>query len=50
MIESDIVYEAAVVDRILDSDEECLTFVSRPKPWMDGSIGHLMGTAISMIL
>ena len=38
IIESDILYEKAVVDRILESDEECLTFVSRPKPWMDGSI------------
>ena len=38
IIESDILYESAVVDRILESDEECLTFVSRPKPWMDGSI------------
>ena len=38
IIESDILYESAVVDRILQSDEECLTFVSRPKPWMDGSI------------
>ena len=37
-IESDIVYERAVVERMLDSDEECLTFVSKPKPWMDGSI------------
>lgn len=43
MIESDIVYEAAVIDRILESDEECLTFVSRPKPWMDGSIVTLDG-------
>ncbi len=38
VIESDIVYERAVVERMLDSDEECLTFVSKPKPWMDGSI------------
>ena len=43
VIESDIVYEAAVIDRILESDEECLTFVSRPKPWMDGSIVTLDG-------
>ena len=43
VIESDIVYETAVIDRILESDEECLTFVSRPKPWMDGSIVTLDG-------
>ena len=38
VIESDIIYEKAVVDRMLESDEDCLTFVSKPKPWMDGSI------------
>lgn len=38
VIESDIIYEKAVVDKILSSAEECLTFVSRPKPWMDGDI------------
>lgn len=38
VIESDIIYEKAVVDRILSAEDECLTFVSKPKPWMDGSI------------
>ncbi|MGN1187579.1 MAG: NTP transferase domain-containing protein, partial [Lachnospiraceae bacterium] len=38
VIESDIIYEKAVVDRILGAGDECLTFVSKPKPWMDGSI------------
>ena len=38
VIESDIIYEKAVVDRILGAEDECLTFVSKPKPWMDGSI------------
>lgn len=38
IIESDIIFEKAVVDRIIAEPEECLTFVSRPKPWMDGSI------------
>lgn len=38
VIESDIIYDKAVVDRILSAEDECLTFVSKPKPWMDGSI------------
>lgn len=38
IIESDIIYEKAVVDRILADETECLTFVSKPKPWMDGAI------------
>lgn len=38
VVESDIIYEKALVDRILAEKEECLTFVSKPKPWMDGSI------------
>ena len=38
VIESDIIYDKTVVDRILSAEDECLTFVSKPKPWMDGSI------------
>lgn len=38
IIESDIIFEKKVVDRILESESPCLTFVSKPKPWMDGSI------------
>lgn len=38
IIESDTIFEKAVLDRILSKEDECITFVSKPKPWMDGSI------------
>ncbi len=38
VLESDIIFEKTVVDKLIAEPEECLTFVSKPKPWMDGSI------------
>lgn len=38
VIESDVIFEKALADRMLASEQPCLTFVSKPEPWMDGSL------------
>lgn len=41
VLESDIIFEKAVLDRMLSSNKKCMTFVAKPEPWMDGSVVSL---------
>ncbi len=41
VLESDIIFEKAVLDKILGSHSRCMTFVAKPEPWMDGSVVRL---------
>jgi choline kinase len=41
VLESDIIFEEGLIERLMESDEECVTFVARPQPWMDGTIVKL---------
>lgn len=43
VIESDVIFEKKIADRMMASDAPCLMFVSKPKPWMDGSLVTLSG-------
>ena len=36
VLESDILFEDAVLTRLLAEDKPCVTFVAHPEPWMDG--------------
>ena len=38
VLESDIIFEEGLLERLMESNEECVTFVARPQPWMDGTI------------
>lgn len=41
VLESDMIFEDRVIEKMLAVDNGCGTFVARPKPWMDGSIVKL---------
>lgn len=41
VLESDMVFEDRVIEKMLAVDNGCGTFVARPRPWMDGSIVKL---------
>ena len=41
VLESDMIFEDRVIEKMLVIDNGCGTFVARPRPWMDGSIVKL---------
>lgn len=41
VLESDMIFEDRVIEKMLAVDNVCGTFVARPRPWMDGSIVKL---------
>ena len=41
VLESDMIFEERVIEKMLAVDNGCGTFVARPRPWMDGSIVKL---------
>ena len=41
VLESDMIFEDRVIEKMLAVDNGCGTFVARPRPWMDGSIDKL---------
>lgn len=41
VLESDMIFEDKVIEKMLAVDNGCGTFVARPRPWMDGSIVKL---------
>lgn len=41
VLESDMIFEDRVIEKMLAVDNGCGTFVARPRPWMDGSIVKL---------
>lgn len=41
VLESDMIFENRVIEKMLAVDNGCGTFVARPRPWMDGSIVKL---------
>lgn len=41
VLESDMIFEDRVIEKMLAFDNGCGTFVARPRPWMDGSIVKL---------
>lgn len=41
VLESDMIFEDRVIEKMLAIDNGCGTFVARPRPWMDGSIVKL---------
>lgn len=41
VLESDMLFEDRVIEKMLAVDNGCGTFVARPRPWMDGSIVKL---------
>ena len=41
VLESDMIFEDRVIEKMLANDNGCGTFVARPRPWMDGSIVKL---------
>lgn len=41
VLESDMIFEDGVIEKMLAIDNGCGTFVARPRPWMDGSIVKL---------
>lgn len=41
VLESDMIFEDRVIEKMLAIDNGCVTFVARPRPWMDGSIVKL---------
>lgn len=41
VLESDMIFEDRVIEKMLAVDSGCGTFVARPRPWMDGSIVKL---------
>lgn len=41
ILESDMIFEDRVIEKMLAIDNGCGTFVARPRPWMDGSIVKL---------
>ena len=41
VLESDMIFEDRVIEKMLAVDNGCGTFVVRPRPWMDGSIVKL---------
>lgn len=41
VLESDMIFEDRVIEKMLAVDNGCSTFVARPRPWMDGSIVKL---------
>jgi histidinol-phosphate/aromatic aminotransferase/cobyric acid decarboxylase-like protein/choline kinase len=41
VLESDMIFEDRVIEKLLAIDNGCGTFVARPRPWMDGSIVKL---------
>lgn len=41
VIESDIVFEKSMLDKLINSDKDCITFVARPECWMNGSVVRL---------
>lgn len=38
VMESDIVFEKAVLGKLLDSEWDCTAMIAKPEPWMDGDI------------
>ena len=45
VLESDILFEDAVLSRLLAQDSPCVTFVAHPEPWMDGVLVTLDSNA-----
>ncbi|WP_443655606.1 aminotransferase class I/II-fold pyridoxal phosphate-dependent enzyme [Eshraghiella crossota] len=41
VLESDMIFEDRVIEKMLAVDNGCGTFVAKPRPWMDGSIVKL---------
>lgn len=41
VLESDMIFEDRLIEKMLAVDNGCGTFVARPRPWMDGSIVKL---------
>lgn len=41
VIESDIVFEKSMLDKLINSDKDCITFVARSECWMNGSVVRL---------
>lgn len=41
VLESDMIFEDRVIEKMLAVDNGCGTFIARPRPWMDGSIVKL---------
>ena len=41
VLESDIICDASMVETLVKSDKDCVTFVAKPEPWMDGTIVKL---------
>ena len=41
VLESDIIFEEGMLERLMESKEDCVTFVAKPEPWMDGTIVKL---------
>lgn len=41
VLESDMIFEDKIIEKMLAVDNGCGTFVARPRPWMDGSIVKL---------
>ncbi|MCM1309175.1 MAG: aminotransferase class I/II-fold pyridoxal phosphate-dependent enzyme [Butyrivibrio sp.] len=43
VMESDIVFERAVLQKLLDSEGDCVAMIAKPEPWMDGDIVTIDG-------
>jgi len=41
VLESDIIFDASMLSTLVSRDEECITYVAKPQPWMDGTIVRL---------
>lgn len=38
VLESDIVFEKAVLQKLLEGEGDCMAMIAKPEPWMDGDI------------
>lgn len=41
VLESDIIFDSSMFETLVKSDKDCVTFVAKPEPWMDGTIVRL---------
>lgn len=41
VLESDIIFDGSMVETLVKNENDCVTFVARPEPWMDGTIVKL---------
>ncbi len=41
VLESDIIFDGSMIETLVKNQNDCVTFVARPEPWMDGTIVKL---------